>query len=274
MLACSVTAGTAGAQRSPPMVVRLRRPDGAVRTLGVGSTTDVGRLDVGEKFSHISRRQASVSVTERNVVVVSHGANPTGVRLGASAPWRWLKKGEDATIGHSAQICLDRKQHSSVEALLTLEPEATPTTEAAPPAPSTEAVPPPPAPATEAIAPPLPPSDEPPAAQPPAAMEQPVTPTPASSSAAPHSSPVQWFWQSSVSRDEWSAFEPSQGDAVERGWAAAQERVTLDAERYVDLRAMRQCRTDDPARSRRVRREPPVADDSPARKRQHTEQAV
>ena len=147
MLACSVTAGTAGAQRSPPMVVRLRRPDGAVRTLGVGSTTDVGRLDVGEKFSHISRRQASVTVTERNVVLVSHGANPTGVRLGASAPWRWLKKGEDATVGHSAQICLDRKQHSSVEALLTLEPEATPITEAAPPAPSTEAVPPPPAPA-------------------------------------------------------------------------------------------------------------------------------
>ena len=104
-------------------------------------------------------------------------------------------------------------------------------------------------------------------------MKQPVTPTPAGGSVAPHNSPVQWLWQSSVTRDEWRPFPPSQGDAVESGWAAAQERVSLDAERYVDLRTMKQCRTDDPTRSRRVRREPPVADDSPARKRQHTEQA-
>ena len=274
-------------------MVRLRRPDGSVRTLALDSTNDVGRLDVGVNFSHISRRQATVTVTERNVVVVSHGANPTGVRLGASAPWRWLKKGQDATVGHSAQICLDRKQHSSVDAVLTLDPEASDAapaaaaTEAVPPPPAlaTEAVPLPPAPATEAAppapateAPPPPPSDEaaaaPPAAQPPAAMKQPVTPTPAGSSAAPDSSPVQWLWQSSVTRDEWRPFPPSQGDAVESGWAAAQERVSLDAERYVDLRAMKQCRTDDPTRSRRVRREPPVPDDSPARKRQHTEQAA
>ena len=295
-------------------MVRLRRPDGIVRTLDVDSTTEVGRLDVGENFSFISKLQATVTVTELNVVVVSHGANPTGVRLGASAPWRWLKKGQDATVGHSAQICLDRKQHSSVDVVLTLDPEAAPTTEAAPPAPATESVPPlapatesvpppapatestppPPAPATEAAPPawateaappapateaaPPPPSDEaaaaPPAAQTPAAMKQPVTPTPAGGSTVPHSSPVQWLWQSSVTRDEWRPFPPSQGDAVESGWAAAQERVSLDAERYIDLRAMKQCRTDDPTRSRRVRREPPVPDDSPARKRQHTEQAA
>ena len=246
-------------------MVQLRRPDGSVLLLALDSTTEVGRFDVGEKFSHISRCQATVLVTERNVVVVSHGSNPTGVRHGASAPWRWLKKEQEATVGHSAQICLDRKEHSSVNALLTLDPEATSDTEAAPPAPATEAAPPPPSDEAAAAAP---------APVPPAPTRPPATPTRAGGPATLISRPVQWLWQSSVSRDEWRLFLPSQGDAIESGWAAGQERVPLDAERYVDLRAMKQCRTDDPTRSRRVRRDPPVPDDSPAHKRQHTEQAA
>lgn len=70
--------------------------------------------------------------------------------------------------------------------------------------------------------------------------------------------PPQWFWQSSLTADAWSAYPPVQSELIEAAWQRREQRVVLDASRQLDFDSMRQGRTDDPTKTRRVRREPPI----------------
>ena len=101
--------------------VALRRPDSSVRHLELGSSTSVGRGDLGGNADFVSRRQATIVVTESGVEVRSLGSNPTGLRSDANAPWSWLSKGQVAAAHPPPlQLCLDKKNQSAT--LLTLEP--------------------------------------------------------------------------------------------------------------------------------------------------------
>ena len=103
------------------MSVALRCPGSSVRRLELGSSTDVGRGDLSGNADFVSRRQATIVVTESGVEVRSLGSNPTGMRSDANAPWSWLSKGQVAAAHPPPlQLCLDKKNQFTT--LLTLEP--------------------------------------------------------------------------------------------------------------------------------------------------------
>ena len=62
---------------------------------------------------------------------------------------------------------------------------------------------------------------------------------------------VSWEW---ACDGTWREYSPQLRAKLEAGRQRCDARVPIDAERYVDLDAMRQVRVDDTARYRRVRR--------------------
>lgn len=68
----------------------------------------------------------------------------------------------------------------------------------------------------------------------------------------------RWLWRDSVAASSWKPYSAPQSALIERAYQMKETRVRLDAERLLDLCAMRQVRDDDRGRSRPVRREPAV----------------
>ena len=63
---------------------------------------------------------------------------------------------------------------------------------------------------------------------------------------------AEWEWRQDDGR--WASFAPAVADRLEDAFGREEKAVAVDAERYVDLQTMKQCRIDNPNRTRRVRR--------------------
>eukprot|EP00004_Rigifila_ramosa_P002452 TRINITY_DN12567_c0_g1_i1.p2 TRINITY_DN12567_c0_g1~~TRINITY_DN12567_c0_g1_i1.p2 ORF type:complete len:502 (-),score=110.68 TRINITY_DN12567_c0_g1_i1:52-1488(-) len=73
---------------------------------------------------------------------------------------------------------------------------------------------------------------------------------------------ARWLWKDDTGA--WVAYPGETAAALEAARSAGQSRCAVDAQRYVDLRAMEQRRSDDSLKWRAVRREVPGGDGAPA----------
>jgi hypothetical protein len=97
--------------------------DGEPVPLSLGGN-EIGRALLGPRWTTVSRRQVTLTVSAESVQVTSGGTNPTFLRPSSSSPWATIAKGETAALPSGGQIALDCKNIEG--SVMTLERPLTP----------------------------------------------------------------------------------------------------------------------------------------------------
>ena len=83
--------------------------------LHAGTTHQLGREVLGPAFAFVSRLQATVHCDAYTQALRLEilGSNPTGLLSCGATGWRWLAKGDSATLAVGDQIALSESDHSA-----------------------------------------------------------------------------------------------------------------------------------------------------------------
>ena len=61
-------------------------------------------------FAYVSRKQAECTLLDGQLLIVSCGSNPTGVKPQGASGWSWLAKGQQRVLSEGDRIALDKKK--------------------------------------------------------------------------------------------------------------------------------------------------------------------
>ena len=168
---------------------------------GESCTIELGRKDIDAlRFPMVSRLQCTLTCEQQSLVLRSVGRNWSGWRSAADEEWQWLLPGETAQLQIGCSVRLCRSELAGCVFTLI---DNTPPVDAL----STTALP---------------------------GVPNEVIPSSSTTSVG------RWMWAIDASKGKWRDFPAAQDSALEEAYRASTPRLAVDAERFVDLVAMRQ----------------------------------
>ena len=167
---------------------RAAHADGSRTDIPVTDGLALGRNFLGAEYGFVSRTQAQCRLVGSSLIVVSHGANPTGVKARGADAWVWIGKGQQLCVQSGDRIALDQRKLCST--MLTVHVDAPVSVGAAVAAAPRTAAPRPPQPGAQPALPASPPPASPEAAPGAACDPVHVTTPPPTEAASPSTAPV------------------------------------------------------------------------------------